>query len=180
MFSFDGVGIPVVLGNSYASPLIQNVIVPSMWAAAALAARGSGVGQSFRIQEPVLDATGHRGRASLLLETTSVLRARFAAFAGEPETTPTDLWSAKVFALIFLLAGPTGEISRHPRTSYPIPDRAREILIDRIFDENQPNITGLDGNSYCTSIGSGITRDILALLPPRFYQEHQPKLPSKG
>lgn len=56
-----------------------------------------------------------------------------------------------VLALAYILLGPTGEIARSTQTSYPVPDRARDIVWGRIKnDQLSSNIDGLDGQSYCT------------------------------
>lgn len=59
--------------------------------------------------------------------------------------------SFKVLALAYILLGPTGEIARSTQTSYPVPDRARDIVWGRIKnDQLSSNIDGLDGQSYCS------------------------------
>eukprot|EP00434_Breviolum_minutum_P041248 symbB.v1.2.036691.t1/scaffold5233.1/size29537/4 len=55
-----------------------------------------------------------------------------------------------VLALAYILVGPTGEIGRSAVTSYPVPDRARDLVWGHIKEEGASNIDGLDGRSYCT------------------------------
>ena len=55
----------------------------------------------------------------------------------------------EVLALAYILVGPTGEIGRSAVTSYPVPDRARDLVWGHIKEEGASNIDGLDGRSYC-------------------------------
>ena len=55
----------------------------------------------------------------------------------------------EVLALAYILVGPTGEIGRSAVTSYPVPDRARDLVWGHIKEEATSNIDGLDGRSYC-------------------------------
>ncbi|CAE7617302.1 CGT1 [Symbiodinium sp. CCMP2592] len=58
---------------------------------------------------------------------------------------------AAVFTLVSIVFGDTGEIRRSEASCYPIPDRARAmILLGSSKTEDCPNIGGLDGQSYCT------------------------------
>ncbi|CAE7212746.1 TTF2 [Symbiodinium sp. KB8] len=58
---------------------------------------------------------------------------------------------AAVFTLVSIVFGDTGEIRRSEASCYPIPDRARAlILLGSSKSEDTPNIAGLDGQSYCT------------------------------
>ena len=51
-----------------------------------------------------------------------------------------------------IVFGDTGEIRRSEASCYPIPDRARAmILLGSSKTEDCPNIAGLDGQSYCSS-----------------------------
>ena len=58
----------------------------------------------------------------------------------------------EVLALAYILVGPTGEIGRSAVTSYPVPDRARDLVWGHIKEEATSNIDGLDGRSYCSLV----------------------------
>ena len=54
--------------------------------------------------------------------------------------------------LVSIVFGETGEIRRSDAVCYPIPDRARAlILLGRGKSDDLPNIGGLNGESYCSS-----------------------------
>ncbi|CAE7472850.1 CGT1 [Symbiodinium natans] len=64
------------------------------------------------------------------------------------------VWIAAFTAVVVLVSivfGETGEIRRSDAVCYPIPDRARAlILLGRGKSDDLPNIGGLNGESYCT------------------------------